>query len=94
MKTLLAKILGISRGFLEWLLPILQNQIASSLEVLAPVALSVVAKLARDGGLTSAQKREEAFKQLSEAAKAEGLSAGASVINAAIELAVLKLKAK
>lgn len=42
---------------------------------------------------TSAQKRDEAFKQITNDLKKQGISVGTSIINGAIEAAVAKLKA-
>jgi hypothetical protein len=92
MKTILAKLLGISTALLAFFLPIFKAAIAGSLERLLPMALEVVTALAA-GDLSSSAKRKDAFKQLEKAALKEGINASASVINLAIEAAVANLKA-
>lgn len=92
MKTLFAKMLGISKQLLEWLLAILSSQAAKSLTVLLPIALAIVTELAMSG-LSNKEKQQEAVKKLVEAATREGISAGLSIINLAVEMAVAQMKA-
>jgi len=87
----LAKVLGVSKTLLDWIIPIVKSQFASSLEKLLPIALVVVAELAVSS-LTGSQKKEEAFKRLEEEAKKEGITAGTSILNLVIEMAVAKLR--
>lgn len=92
MKTLFAKLLGISQQVWEFLAPIVTKQASATLAKLLPIALGVVSELAKDNGLSGKQKREKAFKDLTAFAKDEGLSAANSIINLAIEMAVTKFK--
>ena len=94
MKTILAKLLGISRTFLDWILPILQSQAAISLERLAPIAIAVVADLATNNNLRNEEKRSIAVARITDAARAEGIASAVSLINLAVELAVAKTKAQ
>ena len=94
MKSIIAKMLGVSRGLLEWLLVILADQAGRSLEKLLPVALGIVTELATSGGMGNAEKRAAAISRLGQAARDEGISAGASVLNLAVEMAVAKMKAE
>lgn len=93
MKTLLAKLLGISKSLLDWLLPIVQNAVAQEIEVLAPIALNIVTQLAT-GQLKGKEKQQEAFNQLGAVAAAKGIEVGTNTLNTMIELAVMKLKAQ
>lgn len=92
MKTFFAKMLGISKQLLEWLLAIVSSQAAKSLTVLLPIALAIVAELAATG-LSNKDKQQEAVKKLIDAAAKEGIAAGLSVINLTVEMAVAQLKA-
>jgi len=92
MKTLISKLLGISRSFFDIVLPLITKQVGSSLATLLPIALGIVKELADNNGLTNSQKREEAFKKLSQAAQKEGMSAANSLLNLSIEMAVTNLK--
>lgn len=94
MKTLLAKLLGISRNLLEWLWPIVARGAGDALEVLLPIALGIVTRLALDKTMTNPEKRDVAAKELTQAAIAYGVPAGLSVVNLAVEMAVAKLKAE
>jgi len=92
MKALFAKLLGIPRQVLEFLIPVLTKQLGVSLAVLLPIALGIVKELASVEKLSNKQKREKASKELIAAAAAEGINAANSLINLAIEMAVNKLK--
>ena len=92
MKTLISKILGVSKSFLDSILPLITKQVGASLSILLPIALNIVKELASNKDLNNSQKREEAFKKLSEAAKNEGLNAASSLLNLTIEMAVTNLK--
>ena len=61
-------------------------------EVLLDVAAEVVSDLAK-GNLSSAEKRDAAFTQITGELKTKGIEIGASIVNSAIEVAVAKLKA-
>jgi len=92
MKTLLSKILGASRSFVDFIWPLLTKQVGSSLAALLPVALAIVKELAQNKDISNSEKKEQAFKKLSEAAKSEGMNAASSLLNLAIEMAVTNLK--
>ena len=91
MKTLFAKMLGISKQLLEWLLVLVSTQAARSLTVLLPIALAIVTELAVTGQ-TSKEKQQEAVKKLTDAAIKEGITAGLNLINLAVEMAVAQMK--
>lgn len=65
---------------------------AALLNDLLPVADPIIADL-QSQQLTGVQKRDQAFTLLQGAAVKAGWDVGASLLNAAIELAVLKMKA-
>lgn len=92
MKTIISKLLGISKSFLDFVLPILTKQVGNSLAILLPIALTIVKELASNNNYNSSQKRDEAFKQLSSAAEKEGINAATSLLNLSIEMAVTNLK--
>lgn len=92
MKTLISKLLGVSKTFLDILWPILTKKVGASLSVLLPIALMIVKELAKNGNLTNAEKRQDAFVKLTDAVKKEGLSVSTSVLNLAIEMAVTSFK--
>lgn len=92
MKALFAKLLGIPKQVLEFLVPIVTKQLGTSLAVLLPIAFGIVKELASVENLSNKQKREKAAKELTAAATAEGINAANSLINLAIEMAVNKLK--
>jgi len=94
MKTLLLKLLGISRPLLDFFLPLLTRQIGDSLSRLLPIALEIVTELATRVNMTSAEKRGAAVHWLTSELKAEGIAAKNSLINFAIEAAVQKMKSK
>lgn len=87
----LARLLGLSKEYVTFLMPVLQDSAARMLAALAPIALEVVKSLA-ESPQNGAQKREAAFRQVQGLATAEGIRAGSAAINTAIELAVLNLK--
>lgn len=87
----LARLLGLSKQYIAFLMPVLQDSAARMLASLAPIALEVVRSLA-ESPQNGAQKREAAFRQVQGLAMAEGIRAGSAAINTAIELAVLNLK--
>lgn len=92
MKTLISKILGVSKSFIDFIWPIITKQVGASLSSLLPIALAIVKELANNNNISNSQKRDEAFKKLSEAAKNEGMNAASSLLNLAIEMAVTNLK--
>lgn len=92
MKTLLAKLLGISTALLNFFLPIFKAAIAGSLERLLPVALEIVTELATSN-MTSGDKKYIAVDRLKKEAIREGITVSSSILNLAVEAAVANLKA-
>jgi hypothetical protein len=88
---ILARLLGLSKEYIAFLLPVLQDSVANLLSQLAPIALEVVKSLA-DSPHSGAMKREAAIRQVQSLAVAEGIRASSNAVNAAIEIAVLNLK--
>jgi hypothetical protein len=88
---ILARLLGLSKDYIAFLLPILQDSAASLISQLAPIALEVVKSLA-DSPHSGAMKREAAIRQVQSLAVSEGIRASSNAVNAAIEIAVLNLK--
>jgi hypothetical protein len=91
MKTILAKLTGLTTSLLNFYLPILRQLLASGMATLLPIALEIVRSLA-DTNKTGAQKREAAVKKLSSATQELGIVATESLIRLTIESAVQKLK--
>lgn len=91
MKAIFAKMLGISKQLLEWILTLVATQATVSLTKLLPIALAIVAELATTD-LTNKQKQQEAVKKLTDAALKEGISAGLNIINLTVEMAVAQMK--
>lgn len=91
MKTLLAKLTGISTALLNFYLPILKQLLASGMAALLPYAIEIVRGLA-ETDKTGSQKREAAVKKLTAATQELGISATESLIRLTIESAVQKLK--
>jgi len=94
MKTLLLKLLGISRPLLDFFMPLLTRQIGASLSRLLPIALEIVTELATRVNMTNAERRGAAVHWLTSEIKVEGIAATNSLINFAIEAAVQKMKSK
>ena len=92
MKTLIAKILGVSKSFIDIIWPIFTKQVGASLAALLPIAVEIVRELAKNNEISNSQKREEAFNKLTDATKVEGIRAASSLLNLAIEIAVTDLK--
>jgi hypothetical protein len=91
MKTILAKLTGISTTLLDFYLPILKQLFASGVALLLPYALEIVRSLA-DSNKTGAQKRDAAVKKLTMAASELGINATENLIRLTVESAVQKLK--
>jgi len=91
MKSILAKLTGLTTALLKFYLPILRQLVATGLASLLPIALEIVRSLA-DADKTGAQKRELAVKRLSTAATELGVFASENLIRLTIESAVQKLK--
>ncbi len=93
MKTLLAKLLGISKQLLGWIIAISSSQVAVSLSKLLPIALGIVIELAKNSQLGNSDKQKEAIKKLSDIAVQEGIVAGTNILTTAVEMAVAQMKA-
>ena len=91
MKTLLAKLLGLSKGLLEFYAPILRELTVSGVAELLPIALEIVGSLAEKKS-TGARKRESAIEQLRDSASMLGIHASESLLRLTVESAVAKLK--
>ena len=91
MKSLVAKILGITSSIWNFYGPLLRQLVVSGTGVLLPIALDIVRSLA-DSDRTGGQKREEAVKTLKVRAIAEGISATESLIRWTIESAVQRMR--
>jgi len=91
MKSLFAKIWGITSSVFNFYLPILKEIASSSVAVLLPIALEIVQSLA-ETKKTGSEKRELAVKRLTSEAKKLGFSASESIIRFTIESAVQRTK--
>jgi hypothetical protein len=91
MKSLVAKILGISNSIWNFYGPLLRQLVANGTGVLLPIALDIVRSLA-SSNRTGGQKREEAVKALKAAAVGHGVSASESLIRWTIESAVQRMR--
>ena len=91
MKNFFAKIMGISSSLLNFYLPIFRELLATGIASLLPIALEVVAALAKTDK-TGAEKRAEAINALKDAAIARGINASESLLRYTVESAVQKLK--
>jgi hypothetical protein len=92
MKAIVSKILGVSKSFIDFIWPLVTKQVAVSLATLLPIAYQIVKELAKNNNLNNSEKRQEAFNQLVNETKKQGLQAGDSLLNLAIEMAVNVLK--
>jgi len=94
MTSLLLKLLfslgGPAKAILAFLLPILEDNSAKLLAELLPIALDVVTSLA-DSPKTGEQKRAAAVDAIKAQAIQTGIAATTTAVNAAVELAVLRL---
>ncbi len=78
----------------DFLLPFIKNFMSEAGALLAETALEIIAEIQNEmAGASSDEKRAEAFKRIEAKLKEKGIALGASVINAAIEAAVQKIKA-
>jgi hypothetical protein len=91
MKTILAKLVGISTSLLNFYLPILKQLFTTGMAALLPIALEIVRSLA-DTDKTGSQKREAAVRKLTSAASELGIAASESLVRLTIESAVQSLK--
>ena len=91
MKSLIAKVLGITSSIWNFYGPLLRQLVISGSGALLPIALDIVRSLA-DSDRTGGQKREEAVKTLKVRAIAESISATESLIRWTIESAVQRMR--
>ncbi len=91
MKSLVAKVLGLTSSIWNFYGPLLRQLVVSGTSALLPIALDIVRSLA-DSDRTGGQKREEAVKALKSRAVAEGISATESIIRWTIESAVQRMR--
>lgn len=91
MKSLVAKLLGITNSIWNFYAPLLRQLVASGTGVLLPIALEIVRSLATSGR-TGAEKREEAVEALKAAAIDQGVSATESLIRWTVESAVQRMR--
>ena len=91
MKSLIAKVLGITSSIWNFYGPLLRRLAISGTGALLPIALDIVRSLA-DSDRTGGQKREEAVKTLKSRAVAEGIAATESLIRWTIESAVQRMR--
>lgn len=85
------KIKFIASGLWDFLAPFIRILLSQFGRILAEAAMEAV-RLMAESGMSGAEKREQAFKIIEQTIKAKGMQASATVINMAIEAAVLKLK--
>lgn len=91
MKTLFAKIAGISIALWNFYLPLLRELFVTGVTVLLPYAVEVVRSLNRTE-LSSSQKRNEALGQLRDHAVNQGIIATESLLRWTVESAVQRVK--
>jgi hypothetical protein len=91
MKTLLAKLLGITTNILEFMLPLMRAMLATGLAALLPLALEIVRSLDRKD-MSNSQKFKTAVSALRAEAIAQGINAGTNLIENAVNIAVAKLR--
>jgi hypothetical protein len=91
MKTLLARLLGITTSILEFMLPLMRAMLATGLAALLPLALEIVRSLDRKD-MSNAQKFNSAVSALRAEAIAQGINAGTNLLENAVNIAVAKLR--
>ena len=85
----------ISSKVFQFFLPLIQKFLQEGGPIILSLAFEIIPVIAMTHkGADGDAKRKEAFRQISERAKAQGIVISSSLINAAIELAVAKLKEK
>lgn len=91
MKSLFAKILGLTTAIWNFYAPLLRQLAINGTGALLPLALGIVRSLV-DSERTSAEKREEAVGALKAVAIHQGIAATESLIRWSIESAVQHMK--
>ena len=94
MKAIFAKLLGISKEVMNWLMILVSSQAMVSISKLLPIALGLVLELAQNGDIAKPDKQKIAIAKLSDAAKAEGIVAGTNVLTMVVEMAVAQMKSQ
>ncbi len=84
----ISKFVELFKQFIDEAFPVVKQIIIGKLSA---IATKTVATLATTD-LSNEEKRNEAFRQILDYAKAEGLTVGSSLINAIIEVAYQKYK--
>ena len=87
------KLKFIMSEFWSFLLPFIKVLLSDVGKVLASAAMNAVQAAAR-GDFNSDERRQIAFRQITAELQRRGLEVATSTVNAAIEAAVLKLKAQ
>lgn len=91
MKTLFAKIVGISVGLWQFYLPLLREIFVTGTTTLLPYAVEVVRSLNKTD-LTSGAKRDQALMSLKKASVEQGIYATESLLRWTLESAVQRVK--
>lgn len=91
MKTLLAKLLGISQSVWNFYVPLLRQLAITGTSALLPLALEIVRSLAQSDK-SGTQKRAEAIESLRVAAMTQGIQVTESLIRFTVESAVQRIK--
>lgn len=92
MTAFLAGLFGFPKALFVFYAPIFKSTMASSMEVLLPLAIEVAIAMAASQGKTGNEKRDEALAILQAKATEQGLVATESLLRYTLESAVLKLK--
>lgn len=93
MKSLLARLLGLTQAVVAFYTPVLKQLVATGLASLLPVALDIVRGLA-DAKIPNDQKFSLALNRLKETAELNGIAATESLLRYTVESAVQRLKAE
>lgn len=83
----------INNNIIEFIMPFLKILLTESGKILAEIALETV-KTYASSGLTNEIKREMSRDYIKKTLSEKGISMAESVVNLAIEAAVVKMKAK
>ena len=95
MTTFVEKLKLFTSNIWTFLEPFIETLLSSAGQALANAAITAVTSVAQDPGLlTDDAKRQAAFQAIVKDLAGKGIQMGVSTINAALETAVLKMKAK
>jgi len=79
----------------SFLQPLIRHLLSDAGTILAQAAMAAVTAVAAEmSGASNEEKRQAAFEKILDDLKTSGIQLGASVINAALEAAVVKMKAQ